>query len=128
MLMMLASGLVAPSMIADAVGLRYELYTTDAVLGELEALARGHPRPSTRRLALAALSLARRLGVRALETGLGDADDSLEAAARMLKASHRRVAVATSDRALRRRLRRLGVPTIYYRESEGVLEADWDLD
>ncbi|WP_156315763.1 hypothetical protein [Aeropyrum camini] len=36
-----------------------------------------------------------------------------------------RVYVATSDRSLRRRLRRRGVPTVYYRSSEARLEADW---
>jgi rRNA-processing protein FCF1 len=127
-LIMLASGRVAPSMIDSAIGFRYKLYVTDKVLSELEALAKSHPKQSTRRLAAAAISLSKKLGVEIVRVEAGDADDSLEAAARALRTSHRRVVVATSDRTLRRRLRRLGIPTLYYRESEGVLELDWDLD
>ena len=125
-LIMMASGLIAPSMLGETLTSSYRLYITDAVARELERLAESHPRPTTRRLASLALRLASVLGASILATGEGDADDSLEAAARALRASGLRVVVATSDRSLRRRLRRLGVPTMYYRESEGRLEVDWE--
>jgi len=125
-LIMMASGAVAPSMIGEALGAAYDLYATDSVLEELERLAATHPRQTVRRLAAGALRLAERLGVKALETGVRDADDSIEAAARSLRAEGLRVVVASSDRTLRRRLRKLGVPTLYYRESEGILELEWE--
>ncbi len=125
-LIMMASGLIAPSMLDETLASSYRLYITDAVARELEKLAGSHPRPTTRRLAALALRLASMLGAAMLATGEDDADDSLEAAARTLRASGLRVVVATSDRSLRRRLRRLGVPTMYYRESEGRLEVDWE--
>jgi len=125
-LILMARGLVAPSMIEEAVLAPVRLATTRAVVGELERLSRGHPRPSVRRAASTALGLLERLGVEVLGgEGEGDADDSLEAEALRLRAEGARVYVATSDRALRRRLRLHGVPSIYYRESSGRLEAEW---
>jgi len=54
----------------------------------------------------------------------GGADDAIVALALNLKGSCR-VVVATNDRSLRRRLRGLGVPTMYYRRARGGLEVDW---
>ncbi|MEB2836694.1 MAG: hypothetical protein GSR80_000644 [Desulfurococcales archaeon] len=124
-LMMMAGGLVAPSTIAEALEASYILVAPTAVKAELERLAAGHPRTATRRLAGTALRLAGSLGVRWLEALSNDADDAIEELARALRGEGCRVIVATSDRALRRRLRRLGIPTLYYRESEGRLEAEW---
>ncbi len=126
-LIQLAAGLVAPSMLARAVGARMALAVPKAVMDELSRLAAGHPRPRTRRLAARALELAGRLGATVTDDE-GEADDAVEALALRLKLEGRPVAVATSDRELRRRLRLHGIPTIYYRESEGIAEPDWDLD
>lgn len=124
-LIIMARGLIAPSMLEEAILAPVRLATTRRVVEELESLSRGHPRPSVRRAASAALGLLEKLGVEVLDEAGGDADDSLEAAALRLKASGARVYVATSDRALRRRLRLHGIPSVYYRESSGRLEAEW---
>ncbi len=124
-LILMARGVVAPSMIEEALLAPVRLATTRAVVEELRRLSQEHPRPSVRRAAATALQLLERLGVEVLEEAGGDADDSLEAAALRLRGGGLRVYVATSDRALRRRLRLHGVPSLYYRESSGRLEAEW---
>ena len=126
-LMQMAEGLVAPSMLERVTGARARLVIPRAVLDELSRLASGHPKHRTRRLAARALELVGRLGLEVLG-GAGDADDAVESLALRFKSAGSIVAVATSDRELRRRLRMHGIPTIYYRESEGLLESDWDLD
>ena len=125
-LMYMAAGIVAPSMLGEAVGFKAKLATTAAVVEELKRLSESHPRPKVRRRARAALDLVARLGLEILDYRLGDADDTLEAAALDAKGEGLPVFVATSDRTLRRRLRRHGVPSIYYRESSGRLEAEWE--
>jgi len=125
-LILMARGLIAPSMIGDALDASYKLVAPRDVERELERLSEAHPRPLVRRYSKAALELARRLGVEWVEAGgWGDVDDSIEALARALRAEGARVVVATSDRGLRRRLRRIGIPTLHYRESEGMLRMDW---
>ncbi len=124
-LIYMAQGLIPPSTLLEEAGYP-QLATTSKVVEELEKLAI-LGKPSTRRAARAALSLLDRLGVKVLEWGgSGDADDSLEAAALQLKHSGAQVVVATSDRALRSRLRLHGIPTLYYRESRGGVELEWD--
>jgi len=125
-LILMARGFIAPSMIGEAVEASYRLVAPLEVKRELERLAESHPRPAIRRYSRTALELAGRLGVEWVEVGGGgDVDDSIEALAAGLRAEGARVIVATSDRGLRRRLRRRGIPTLYYRESEGILQVDW---
>jgi rRNA-processing protein FCF1 len=125
-LILMARGLIAPSMIGEALETSYKLVAPRGVRRELERLAEAHPRPLVKRYSKTALELARRLGVEWVDAEAGrDVDDSIEALARALKAEGARVVVATSDRGLRRRLKRLGIPTLYYRESEGMLQVDW---
>ncbi len=128
-LIMMVRGLITPSMISEAVDLSYQLLAPQAVKEELERLSSSAPKESTRRFATKALELTRRLGVKFVDSKYSgpDADDAVEALALDMKARERYVFVATSDRELRRRLRRLGIPSIYYRESEGRLETDSDI-
>lgn len=124
-LILMAKGVIAPSMIEEAVQAPANLATTSAVVREIERLAELHKGRALGRQARTALSLLDRLQIAIIESSMKDADDSLEEAARMLRTSGDRVYVATSDRALRRRLRLAGIPTVYLRSSEGRLEADW---
>jgi RNA polymerase subunit RPABC4/transcription elongation factor Spt4 len=76
------------------------------------------------RIARRALNLVEEVGVVVLGEVEGGVDDVIVALALSLK-SRCRVIVATNDRVLRRRLRRIGVPTMYYRRARGGLEVDW---
>lgn len=126
MLIYMAQGLVAPSSFHDAVDMAFALATCSQVVEELRLLARSAPKASTRRLARRAEWLIEKLRVSVVECpDAPEADDSLLLAARQCIASGGRAAIATGDRALRRRARQLGVPSIYYRESERRLEAEW---
>ncbi len=125
-LMQIASGLVAPSMILDALEASYTLLVPRRVVEELGLLASRGPRPSVRRLASRALWLLERLGAVVVDVEASNADDAVEALAAKLRGEGLRVVVATSDRALRGRLRWRGIPSLYYRESEGRLELEWE--
>lgn len=121
----MAQGLIPPSTLLDEAG-HPRLATTSKVVEELERLA-GSAKPSVARAARTGLRLLSRLGVEVIPwNGEGDADDSIESIAIQLKASGARVVVATSDRSLRARLRLHGVPTLYYRESRGGVELEWE--
>ncbi len=123
-LLMMARGLVAPSLIGDALKVSYTLATSSAVVEELERLAsRGDLRA---REASFALSLLERLGVMVIRSAERSADKSLVDIATRLKGEGARVAVATSDRELRRRLREAGVATLYYREEGSIVELEWE--
>ncbi|GBF09000.1 hypothetical protein apy_07250 [Aeropyrum pernix] len=124
-LILMASGRIAPSMILEAINSSFTPATTSTVVAELRELAEIHKTRLLGRRAQTALRLLQQMGVEVIETESRDADDSLEEAAEKLKIEGAKVYVATSDRSLRRRLRRRGVPTIYYRSSEARLEADW---
>ena len=121
-------GIIAPSHIMEALEAAYELVLPKTVVEELERLASSAPRASIRRRARRALSLLQQgvLDVTILEYEYdGPVDDSLVELALELKAQGERVIVATSDKELRAKLRRRGIPSLYYRESSGLLEAEW---
>ncbi|MGC9210209.1 MAG: PIN domain-containing protein [Acidilobus sp.] len=123
-LIMMARGLIPPSSIGDVVKASYTLATTDAVIRELSSMReRGG---LLGRAASFALELTKRLDVAVIATGHGDADKSLLELAKALRLKGEVVAVATSDKELRRRLKEAGVPTIYYREEGATLEVDWE--
>ncbi len=124
-LIYIAEGIIPLSRLLEETGYP-KLATTSKVLEELKSLSQS-PKLSLARKARLALALIERLGVDIMSVDAGNADDSIEAAARMLKTSGSYVVVATSDRSLRSRLRRIGVPTAYYRESRGGVELEWDL-
>jgi rRNA-processing protein FCF1 len=128
-LIMLVRGLVAPSMISDVIDLSYTLISPEAVKKELEALAMRASSESIRRYAARALEMAKKLGVKFVNNSYSsmNADDAIQLLALNLKSSGSYVFVATSDRELRRRLRALGIPSIYYRESEARLEVEADI-
>ena len=125
-LMLIPQGLASPTLLLEALERSYEILVPSTVLEELRMLASAAPLAKTRRLARSVLSMLEsgRLQVRIVEAE-GDVDDSIVVVARRLSSSGDPVVVATNDRALRRRLRMLGIPTLYYRESEGRLEVDW---
>lgn len=128
MLMLIAKGVITPTHIMEALEASYTILVPESVLVELERLARSPPNPSTARIAKRALELlsSRRIKYTVVESRVpGSVDDDLISLSIKMKSSGVRVIVATSDRGLRRRLRSHGVPTLYYRESEGLLEADW---
>jgi rRNA-processing protein FCF1 len=86
---------------------RYELLVPEPVVRELKRISE-HGKPKER--------VAARLGLRLVERGSvievkGDADESI-----LRLAAQKRCAVGTTDAVLRRRLRKLGVITIYLRQ------------
>lgn len=125
-LMLIPQGLASPTLLLEALERSYEILVPSTVLEELRMLASTAPLAKTRRLARSVLSMLEsgRLQVRIVEAE-GDVDDSIVVVARRLASIGDPIVVATNDRALRRRLRMLGIPTLYYRESEGRLEVDW---
>lgn len=128
MVIALATGLIAPTHILEALESSYRIIVPSSVLGELRLLAEKAPRQSLSRAARRALDMLSRgsIDYEIIESRVeGGVDDDILAIALDLKAAGARVVVATSDRGLRRRLRSHGVPTLYYRESEGLVEADW---
>ncbi len=127
-LMYLAEGLIAPTQVFDALEAAYEIIVPSFVLKELERIAASAPQAKIRRVAKRALDLLGegRIPHKVLEApSEGDVDDSIIQLSLLLKNKGFNVVVATSDRELRKRLRRAGVPTLYYRESSGELEVDW---
>ncbi|MCE4603569.1 MAG: hypothetical protein F7B20_01215 [Aeropyrum sp.] len=125
-LLLIAKGLIAPSMIFEAINSSYRLATTGRIVEELKTLCTSGRGRLIKRRACYALELLNKLGVKVIDIESPiDADDSLVEASLVLKSSGHRVYVATSDKSLRRRLRSIGVPTIYLRRSSGRLEADW---
>ena len=118
----IARGVIPLSSIGDVLSSSYKLVTLRGVLEELSRIAGGGGLRS--RIARRALNLVEEVGVVVLDEGVGGVDDALVALALSLKGKCR-VIVATNDRALRRRLRREGVPTMYYRRARGGLEVEW---
>ena len=124
-IMYMAEGLIPPSLMDRAIEASYRLITLRQVLEELKVIrARGG---KAGRLASRALELVGVMDIVVIDyEHKGGVDNALEAAAVELKKAGYRVIVATSDRLLRKRLRRHGIPTLYYRESRGAPELDWN--
>ncbi len=127
-LLLVAEGLVAPSMVLDALERSFQLVVPTVVVEELRRLSAEAPKHRVRRLARSALLLLER-GV--IEHSIveappaGEVDDSILLLALSMRGEGIPVVVATSDRGLRRRLRTHGIPTVYLRESSRRLEVDW---
>jgi len=125
-LMLIPQGVVTPTHILEALERSYEILIPETVIEELRFLAEQAPQAKTRRLAARTLSmLERRVLDYQVLPAEGKADDSIVMLAKRLASENRTVVVATNDRALRRRLRMLGIPTLYLRETESKLEVDW---
>ena len=93
----------------------------DAVLKELEDIeSRGGELSRAARLALEVAT-----GICSeLKTGEKSGDNSVIKAALELQEEGCKVLVVTSDRELRKRLRTLGIKTVYYRESQHRFEVE----
>ena len=128
-LIMMVKGLITPSMISEVIDLSYEMISPEAVRKELLELAEKSTKTSLRRYAKRALELAEKMKIKFIDNKYGNmkADDAIQALALDLKPLRKYVFVATSDRELRRRLRTIGIPSIYYRESERKLELEGDI-
>lgn len=86
---------------------RYELFVPEPVVRELKRISE-HGKPKERAAAGLGLRLAERGSVIEVK---GEADESI-----LRLAAQKMRAVGTTDAALRRRLRKLGVITIYLRQ------------
>jgi rRNA-processing protein FCF1 len=125
-LMLMAKGVIAPTHFRESVQARLEFVTCEQVIAELGYLAKNAKSLITRKNARSSLQLIDTLHVRIVKCPGEKADDALIMYAAMLKRSEHRVIVASNDKTLRRRARLLGIPTLYYRESERILELDWE--
>jgi len=127
-LILLAEGKITPSMIIEAVDYAYELYVPRAVLEELSRIESSAPQLKVRRLAARARRLLEEGVIQARiveEDAHEPVDDYLVNLALRMKRDGLEVIVATSDRELRRKLRRRGVPSLFYREEGRRLVAEW---
>ncbi len=118
----IARGIIPLSSLGEVVIATYKLVTPRGVLEELSRIAGG--KGLRARVARRALSILEEVGVVVLDELPSNVDDAIMALALSLKGKCR-VIVATNDKALRRRLRDVGVPTMYYRKARGGLEIDW---
>ncbi len=125
-LILMAEGTVAPTHILEALSASYTLATCTQVVRELEFLASNALRLKTRRSAKSALRLLNMLVDCIIECPGEQADDALILEARGLASKGIRAVIATSDKGLRRRARSLGIPSLFYRESERRLEIEWE--
>ncbi|MEB3797894.1 MAG: hypothetical protein G5Z42_03605 [Caldisphaeraceae archaeon] len=123
-IIMATKGLITYSMFEEVIEQKIEFITTSAVIDELERLSNEGPR-SLSRVIKFSFNLIKKLNVKVLQSEVKGADDSIFYLAIQLKNSGDDVYVATCDRVLRRRLRSVGIPSIYYRESKAGLEAEW---
>jgi len=126
-LIQIAEGLVSPTMILEALESSYNLVIPVSVIRELELLHESS-KMKTRREASRVLYIINNK-IKTIIIGslkAENADDDLILLATQFKKKKCKVYIATSDRELRRRARMLGIPTLYYREGEGILEADWE--
>ncbi len=127
-LIMIVKGEITPTLILDTLERSYALLVCDTIVSELKQLSTSAPHLSTRRAAKRALEILNNIpNTCIIECPEGKADDSILLAALYLKDGGTSVVLATSDRELRRRARQVGIPTLYYRESERRLEVDWEI-
>jgi len=126
-LILLATGIIAPSLIDKAIDYSYELLIPESVIKELKKLTREAPRDKTKRTASRALEFLEggEITYKRIPSTAANPDDDLIVIARGIRASGCRVLIASNDRELRRRARQAGIATLYYRESKNILETDW---
>ena len=126
-LILLATGIIAPSLIDKAIDYSYELLIPESVIEELKKLTLEAPRDKTKRTASRALEFLEggEITYKRIPSTAANPDDDLIVIARGIRASGCRVLIASNDRELRRRARQAGIATLYYRESKNILETDW---
>ncbi|MCE4612622.1 MAG: hypothetical protein F7C07_02170 [Desulfurococcales archaeon] len=121
----LGEGSITLGMLEDALVSRYELIVPASVLDEARRLF-GMTGKTISRKVVKGLEIIERKGFSIAEHSRSlSADKAVIEVAYRLKKDGKRVVVATSDREVRRVLRKIGVPTVYLRESKGLLEVDW---
>ncbi|MEM1851053.1 MAG: PIN domain-containing protein [Acidilobaceae archaeon] len=122
-LLYIAKGLIPLSSLMDVLGASYKVVVPDKVVEELKILMSSN-KGFKSRLAKRALEVVQEIAI--IEpTSVHKADDAvIELALRFKNVS--KVVVATADKELRSRLREVGIPTLYYRESRGGLELEWE--
>ena len=124
MLMLLHQGVDVIGALEEALNTKPRYVVPDLVVEELERIAeRGSPKE--RRAARFAMSVIERLGLDVVRVERRPGESVDDALARYAK-EHGYI-VATSDRELRRKLRRMGVLDAYYRESENRVELGGDI-
>ncbi len=118
-LMLIGRGIDVFTQIEELLDTKPEYYVIKPVIWELKKIA-VHGGVKERKAAKLALELVRRK-CRIIETSLppGKTVDDLL----LETALEKGFIVATSDRGLRRRLRKAGIPEIYFREEKQLLEA-----
>lgn len=121
-LMDIVSGIIPLTSINHTVDKAYKLIVPSSVVNELRRIAEGRNQKSKR--AKRALELLSTMNITIYEDNLEKADEAIVSTALSLKGTCE-VIVATNDRGLRRRLRSLGIPTMYYRRARGGLEVEW---
>lgn len=127
-LMNIGSGRPSLENLCDATGTLPVLIIPRAVLAELENLT-AESRPSTKLKAITALKVLRETKLCKVvflnESISSHADDEVFLIAKKLASAKCRVAVATSDKALRRRCRMIGIPTVFLRETQLRFYSDY---
>lgn len=122
-LMLLHGGVDVLGTLEDVLEARPRYLVPSLVVEELERISeKGSPKE--RRAARFALSLIQRLGLEVVEVERLPGEGVDDAIARFARDNG--YIVATSDRELRRKLRRMGVLDAYYRESERRVELGGD--
>lgn len=124
-IIMLGQGVITLSMFYDILEQKVELITTTSVIEELKKIASLNKDKKIYKEINFGLNLINVNKVPIIDTTEIDADDSIFHASLELKNRGEIVYVATNDKELRSRLRIIGIPTIYYRDSKSMLEIEW---
>ncbi|MCD6300775.1 MAG: 30S processome protein Utp24 [Staphylothermus sp.] len=120
MLLLMADGLNIFGQIEDKLETHPIYIVLKPVIEELEKLAK-KPQPSVSRKAKFALEIARKYcQIIDVKTNPGEKVDDII----LRYASEHRVAVATNDKELRKRLRAHSIPEIYLREEGMIIEVE----
>ncbi len=123
MLMLLHSGVDVLGTLEEALETKPRYLVPSLVVEELEKISEKGT-PKERRAARFALSVIQRLGLEVVNVDKLPGEGVDDAIARFARENG--YIVATSDRGLRRKLRRMGVLDAYYRESERRVELGGD--
>ncbi len=124
-IIMLGQGIITLSMFYDILEQKVEMITTSSVVEELKKIADLNKNKKIYREINFGLSIINTGKIQIINTTEIDADDSIFHASLELKNKGETVYVATNDKELRSRLRIVGIPTIYYRNSKSILEVEW---
>ncbi|MGC8573275.1 MAG: hypothetical protein C0172_01280 [Caldisphaera sp.] len=124
-IIMLGQGIITLPMFYDILEQKVEMITTSSVVEELKKIADLNKNKKIYKEINFGLSIINTGKIQIINTTEIDADDSIFHASLELKNKGETVYVATNDKELRSRLRIVGIPTIYYRNSKSILEVEW---